>query len=101
MEKKPLESKEKLFKIRHSAAHIMAQAVMECFEKNGPVYLAGGPPIDNGFYYDFLLPRKINEDDLTWIENRMKEIILEAHAFSRENVDEKIARNIFTNQPLN
>jgi threonyl-tRNA synthetase len=47
-----------LYKIRHSAAHVMAQAVMEMFPP-GEARIAIGPPIENGFYYDFELPRSL------------------------------------------
>lgn len=62
----------KLYKIRHSLAHIMAQAVLERFPKGR---VAIGPPIEDGFYYDFDLPRPITPDDLSAIEARMKDII--------------------------
>ncbi|MBI1801300.1 MAG: hypothetical protein HYR71_06700, partial [Chloroflexi bacterium] len=51
-----------LYKIRHSAAHVMAQAVMELFAP-GEVKIAIGPPIEDGFYYDFDLPRPLTPDD--------------------------------------
>ena len=50
-----------LYKLRHSTAHIMAQAVLESFPE---AKVAIGPPIENGFYYDFDLPRVPNEEDL-------------------------------------
>src|SRR3972149_12247822 len=63
----------KLYQIRHSAAHIMAQAVMEMFP--GEARIAIGPPIENGFYYDFELPRSLTPEDLEAIEKRMREIV--------------------------
>ena len=54
-----------LYRIRHSAAHVMAQAVLEMFPEGK---IAIGPPIENGFYYDFDLPRPLREDDLQQIE---------------------------------
>lgn len=85
-----------LFKLRHSAAHILAQAVSEYF---GPAVLfAGGPPIENGFYYDFHLPRSLVPEDLIAIEARMKEIIREDHAFVREEISFDRARNLFRDQ---
>ncbi|MBZ0292415.1 MAG: threonine--tRNA ligase, partial [Anaerolineae bacterium] len=84
-----------LYKIRHSAAHIMAQAVKERFAPDGDVHIAIGPPIDSGFYYDFELPRPINDDDLVWIEARMRAIIAEDHPFSVRQVSADEARAIF------
>jgi len=63
---------EKLSTIRHSASHIMAQAVVKLFPGTKT---AIGPAIENGFYYDFLLPRPITTDDLALIEAEMKKII--------------------------
>ncbi len=60
-----------LWKKRHTAAHVMAQAVLEAFPD---ARLAIGPPIDDGFYYDFDLPRTLTPDDLTDIEARMRRI---------------------------
>ena len=57
----------KLYRIRHSAAHIMAQAVLEKFPE---AKIAIGPPIEDGFYYDFDLPRPLTEEDLVEIEAR-------------------------------
>ena len=50
--------------MRHSAAHVMAQAVRERFGTEGEVHFAGGPPVENGFYYDFGLPRPVEPADL-------------------------------------
>lgn len=85
-----------LYKIRHSAAHVMAQAVLERFPGAD---IAIGPPVENGFYYDFDLPRAPDEEDLEWIENRMKEIIREKHRFEVREVSEEEARDIFADQP--
>ena len=65
-----------LYKLRHSVSHIMAQAVMEKFP-GGKVAI--GPPIENGFYYDFDLPRALTLEDMDEIEARMREIIAEAN----------------------
>ena len=63
---------EQLDRMRHSAAHIMAEAVQHLF----PGAKFGiGPTIENGFYYDFDLPRPLTPDDLPVIENKMREII--------------------------
>ena len=75
-----------LYKIRHSAAHVMAQAVLELYPE---AKYAIGPPIDNGFYYDFDLgvdqdgsPRTIRPDDLKTIAKRMRQIIGGKHQFA-------------------
>ena len=60
---------EKLYKLRHSTAHVMAEAVLELFPDGK---LAFGPPIENGFYYDFDLPRPLTPEDLAEIEKRMR-----------------------------
>lgn len=82
-------------RIRHSAAHVMAQAVLEKFP-DGQVAI--GPAIDTGFYYDFDLPRPLTPQDLEEIEERMREIIDEEHPFVRAEVEEKEARQIFEGQ---
>ncbi|MCL2763996.1 MAG: threonine--tRNA ligase [Treponema sp.] len=69
---KQKEANEKLAVIRHSVSHIMAQAVVKLFSGTKT---AIGPSIENGFYYDFLLPRPITADDLGIIEAEMKRII--------------------------
>jgi len=89
-----------LYRIRHSAAHIMAQAVKERFETEGLVHIAIGPPIEEGFYYDFELPRPVVEDDLASIEKRMKEIIAENHRFSVQQVSAEEAKRIFKDEPF-
>ena len=65
-----------LYKIRHSTAHVMAEAMLERFPE---AHIAIGPPIEDGFYYDFGLPRPITEEDVQWVEKRMKEIIRGNH----------------------
>jgi threonyl-tRNA synthetase len=66
--------------LRHSSAHIMARAVMRLFDG---VSLAFGPTINNGFYYDFDLPRKLSEDDFQAIEQEMARIIEQAEPFEQ------------------
>ncbi len=85
-----------LYRIRHSAAHVMAQAVLEMFPEGK---IAIGPPIENGFYYDFDLPRSITPEDLEKIEARMKEILRGNHPFIRKVVTAEEARQIFRDQP--
>ncbi len=60
-----------LYRLRHSAAHLLAQAVLELYPNTK---LGIGPPIENGFYYDFDFPEPIKEDDLARIEEKMREI---------------------------
>ncbi len=87
-----------LYKIRHSAAHVMAQAVLEMFPP-GEARIAIGPPIENGFYYDFELPRSLTPEDLEAIENRMREIIKANQPFVREEVSAEQAKAQFADQP--
>lgn len=79
-----------LYRIRHSMAHVMAQAVLRVFPDAG---LAIGPPIEDGFYYDFALPRTLTEEDLNRIAKEMKQIIKGGHDFVRREVgpDEALA----------
>ncbi len=86
-----------IYRIRHSTAHIMAQAVMEMFP--GEAKLAIGPPIDDGFYYDFDLPRSLTPDDLEKIEKRMREIIDGDHPFEKTVLSAAEARDMFSDQP--
>ncbi|MEN6409989.1 MAG: threonine--tRNA ligase, partial [Anaerolineaceae bacterium] len=85
-----------LYRIRHSAAHVMAEAVLEMFP-DGKVAI--GPAIDDGFYYDFDLPRPLTPDDLQAIEKRMRQIVAGRHSFVRKAVSVEEAREIFKNQP--
>jgi len=92
-----------LYKIRHSAAHIMAQAVLEVYPE---AKIAIGPPIDTGFYYDFDLGRDENDklrsfspEDLEQIEKRMRQIIAGKHLFHYRQVSADEARQLFADQP--
>src|SRR5512143_3899804 len=85
-----------LYKIRHAAAHIMAQAVLEMFP-DGKITI--GPPIENGFYYDFDLPRNLTPEDLEKIEKRMRQIIAGKFEFVKKVVPADEARRIFQDQP--
>lgn len=84
-----------LYRVRHSTAHVMAEAMLERFPE---AQIAIGPPIEDGFYYDFGLPRPITEEDLTWVENRMKEIIKGKHAFVYREVTPQEALEQFKDQ---
>ena len=87
---------ERLERMRHSAAHIMAEAVQSLF----PGAKFGiGPAIENGFYYDFELPRPLTQEDLPIIESKMKEIIDADLPFIREEVSKEKARLLFATQP--
>ncbi|HDQ74239.1 MAG TPA: threonine--tRNA ligase [Chloroflexi bacterium] len=85
-----------LHRLRHSASHVMAHAVLEKFPE---AKFAIGPPIENGFYYDFELPRPLTPEDLEAIESRMQEIIAEGYDFVYEEIDEAEARALFRDQP--
>jgi len=85
-----------LYKIRHSTAHVMAQAVLEFIPE---AKYTIGPPVDNGFYYDFDLPRPLTPEDLEKIEKRMREIISGKHSFDKKVVSAEEAREIFEDQP--
>src|SRR6185436_16005881 len=85
-----------LYKIRHSAAHIMAQAVVEMFPD---AKYTIGPPVENGFYYDFDLPRNLTPEDLEQIEKRMRQIVQGRHEFRKTVVSADRAKEIFADQP--
>lgn len=76
--------KDELYCIRHSLAHVMAQAVLEI---RPGTRLGFGPPIDNGFYYDFIFREPVTEEDFKEIEKRMRKIIHQDQAFTEENLD--------------
>ncbi|HXM58778.1 MAG TPA: threonine--tRNA ligase [Candidatus Dormibacteraeota bacterium] len=86
-------SDDPLYVLRHSTAHVLAAAVTELFP--GAKY-AGGPPVENGFYYDFDTPRPLGEDDLEPIEKRMREIVARGDRFERELVPQAEAIRRFT-----
>jgi len=83
--------------LRHSAAHIMATAVRELFPKAG---IGFGPPIENGFYYDFDVERPFTPEDLEAIEARMGEVTAKDYPFVREVVDRAEAKRRFKDDPL-
>ncbi len=85
-----------LYKIRHSAAHVMAQAVVEMFPE---AKYTIGPPVDNGFYYDFDLPRNLTPEDLQAVEKRMRQIVQGKHEFVKKILSADEARQIFKDQP--
>ena len=83
--------KDDLYRLRHSLAHIMAQAVLQV--RPGAT-LGFGPPIEDGFYYDFILPEPLGEEDFKDLEKRMVKIIKDNQAFEEENLpyNEAMAR---------
>ena len=87
---------ERVERMRHSASHIMAEAVLSQFPE---AKLAIGPPIENGFYYDFDLPRSLTPEDLAAIDERMRQSIAADHPFSREELPKEEARRLFADQP--
>ncbi len=91
-----LSPEERLFRMRHSAAHVLAEAVLEMFPE---AKYAIGPPIENGFYYDFDLPRTLTPDDLEHLEARMRRSIAADLPVRGEWIPKDRAREIFKNQP--
>jgi threonyl-tRNA synthetase len=84
------------YRLRHSAAHVMAQAVLEIFPE---AKIAIGPPVEDGFYYDFDLPRALTPEDLSDIERRMRKIVAGNFPFEYKEVSADEARQIFKDQP--
>lgn len=82
--------------MRHSASHVMAEAVQEVFPE---AKFGIGPAIADGFYYDFELPRTLVPDDLPVIEAKMKDIIAANRPFLREEIDKAHAEELFLKQP--
>jgi len=87
---------EKLETMRHSAAHVLAEAVLSIFPD---AKFGIGPATQDGFYYDFDLPRPLTPDDLPLIEAKMNEIIASNLPFTREEVTKEEARSVFAAQP--
>ena len=81
--------------LRHSTAHVMAEAVLELFPD---AQIAIGPAIENGFYYDFDLPRPLTDADLEPITKNMRKIINSGREFVRKEVTREEAKEIFKNQ---
>jgi len=89
-------SEENLEALRHSTSHIMAEAVLHLFPE---AKFAIGPAIEDGFYYDFDLPRPLTPEDLEVIEARMGKIIKAAYPFQRREVSREEAQVLFADQP--
>ncbi|MFD8483267.1 threonine--tRNA ligase [Kitasatospora sp. NPDC059673] len=82
--------------LRHSTAHVMAQAVQQVFPE---AKLGIGPPVRDGFYYDFDVEKPFHPDDLKTIEKRMQEIIKRGQKFSRRVVTDEAAREELAKEP--
>ena len=96
LDKKQEVDVEALNTMRHSTAHVMAEAVLSMFPD---AKFGIGPTIENGFYYDFDLPRTLTPDDLPAIGAKMQEIIAANMPFVREEVTKDEARKMFVDQP--
>jgi len=82
--------------MRHSTAHVLAQAVQELFPE---AKLGIGPPVENGFYYDFDVAQPFSPDDLKAIEQRMRQIVKQGQRFSRREVSDEQARGELAGEP--
>ncbi|HLZ72627.1 MAG TPA: threonine--tRNA ligase [Dehalococcoidia bacterium] len=88
---------EALYRMRHSAAHMMAKAVLDMFPD---ARIAIGPPIENGFYYDFDLPRPLTPDDLAVLEANMREQMRQDLPFVASEISKAEADERFKDQPF-
>ena len=91
-----IDSEDGLSILRHSTAHIMAQAVQEMFD---PAKLGIGPPIKDGFYFDFDVEEPFKPEDLKRIEKRMKELVGKSQRFVRREVSDDEARELMKDEP--
>ena len=84
--------------LRHSTAHVLAQAVQDTFPE---AKLGIGPPIENGFYYDFQVARPFQPEDLAKLEKRMQEIVKSGQQFRRRRFDSLVqAREELAAEPF-
>jgi threonyl-tRNA synthetase len=88
---------DRLARMRHSAAHVLAEAMVDLMPD---AELGIGPPIDTGFYYDFRLPRALTQDDLTWLEQRMRQSIGKRHPFQMAKITRAEAQTRWARQPF-
>ena len=86
-----------LYVLRHSAAHVLATAVRQLFPN---AQIGFGPPIDEGFYYDFDVGRPFTPDDLEAIEAQMREVVAGDYPFVRQELDREAANEHFRDDPL-
>lgn len=93
-----MEREEFLKVYRHSLSHVMAKAVMELFGGWKNVQIAIGPQIEDGFYYDFKLPRALTQDDFKPIEDKMHEILKRKEPWTRKEVTREEALKLFAPQ---
>ncbi len=91
-----IDSPDGLMVMRHSTAHVLAQAVQQI---NPSAKLGIGPPIDNGFYYDFDVETPFTPDDLKAIEKRMEQIVKQGQRFARRVVTDEAARTELAHEP--
>jgi threonyl-tRNA synthetase len=87
---------QKLEMMRHSASHVLAEAVTSIFKD---VKFGIGPAIQDGFYYDFELPRPLKPEDLPVIEDKMRELIAKGELFTCQTVTKAEAKKLFAGQP--
>ncbi len=87
---------DKIFKIRHSLAHLLGAAVLELYPD---AKIATGPAIDNGFYYDFDFTSPIAEKDLEKIEQKMREVLKTWKSFDKKDISIDEAQKLFANNP--
>ncbi len=92
MGRKPDHGPDALYALRHSTAHVMAGAVLELFPE---AKFGFGPPVTDGFYYDFDLPRPLQPDDLAKIEERMRDVVRKDVPFERSELDVPQALELF------
>src|SRR6266550_1643564 len=85
-----------LYVLRHSSAHLLAEAVRRLYPG---VKVAIGPPIENGFYYDFDFPEPIREDDLERIEAEIQRELKEGSSWERREISSDKARQLFADDP--
>jgi threonyl-tRNA synthetase len=92
-----LSKEERLARMRHSAAHVLAEAMVELMPA---AELGIGPPIDTGFYYDFRLPRPLTQEDLAWLDERMRRSVAGRHPFVMASLTKAEAQERWKAQPF-
>ncbi len=92
-----LPQEERLARMRHSAAHVLAEAMVELMPE---AELGIGPPTATGFYYDFRLPRPLTQEDLTWLRRRMRKSIGRRLPFQMEAITRDEAEDRWSDQPF-
>lgn len=90
-------SKDKLLTMRHSCAHVLAEAVQKLYPGTK---IGFGPATEDGFFYDFDLPKPISSDNFGKIEKEMKKLIAAGNNFERQVVSKEEAKEIFKDQEL-